>query len=65
MCDHGVNINKVAENGESPLIYAAVNGYHNICLYLCLRTSDVDLEDKRTAKNVFLIYLERGDQDRM
>lgn len=66
MCDHGVDINKVsASGGESPLIYAAMNNYHNICLYLCLRTSDVDLEDPKTTKNVFLIYLERQDQERM
>ena len=64
MCDHGANIKTPTSNGMSPLLYAAVNGYDDIALYLCLRVNDVDIEDD-TGKNVFLIYMIRQDLERM
>ena len=49
----------------SPLIYAAVNNYDKACAYLCLRSNDVDHEDTNTGKNVFTVYLEKNNQERM
>ena len=64
-CDHGANIETVNSRGLTPLIYAATKGFDDICMYLSLRTEDVDLEDKTTGKNVFSIYLMKKDINRM
>lgn len=64
-CDHGADIETVNSKGLTPLIYAATKGFDDICMYLSLRTEDVDLEDKTTGKNVFSIYLIKKDINRM
>ena len=64
-CDHGADINTKSSSGLTPLMYAATKGYDHICMYLSLRTDNVDLEDETTGKNVFSIYLEKKDLHHM
>jgi ankyrin repeat protein len=64
-CDHGANIETRNSKGVTPLMYAALKGYDMICMYLSLRTADVDVEDEATGQNVFSIYLMNKDLNRM
>jgi len=64
-CDHGADMNMVTKSGLTPLLYAATNGFDDMCMYLSLRTDNVDLEDKNTGENVFTIYLKKRDITRM
>ena len=64
-CDHGADISHTSISGMSPLVYAATKGYDDICMYLSLRTENVDTEDQQSGKNVFFIYLEKKDIIRM
>ena len=41
-CDHGADINTVSESGLTSLMYAATKGFDDICMYLSLRTADID-----------------------
>lgn len=63
MCDHGADITTQTRAGKSPMIYAAQNGCDDICMYLSLRSTTVDLEDEKTGDNVFSIYLKRKPPD--
>ena len=36
-CDHGCDISTPTSNGMTPLMYAASEGYDEICMYLSLR----------------------------
>jgi len=47
------------------MIYAACKKFDEICMYLSLRSDNVDIEDETTGTNVFSIYLERKDINRM
>lgn len=47
MCDHGADISTPSKSGQSPMIYAATKGFDDICMYLSLRSNEVDLEDKQ------------------
>lgn len=65
-CDHGANIETRNSKGLTPLLYAALKHFDDICMYLSLRTEQVDLEDTSTGFNVFSYYLlMRKDIDRM
>jgi ankyrin repeat protein len=64
-CDHGADIETRNSKGITPLMYAALKGFDQICMYLSLRTQDVDMEDKATGQNVFSIYLMKKDVGRM
>jgi len=64
-CDHGADIETRNSKGITPLMYAALKGFDQICMYLSLRTNDVDMEDKATGQNVFSIYLMKKDIGRM
>lgn len=44
----------------TPLIYSAKRGHEKICMYLTLRSHNID-EEGEDGFNVFLIYLEKGD----
>jgi ankyrin repeat protein len=46
MCDNGAEVEELKANGCSPLLYSAINGFDEICMYLCLRVNDVDVEDE-------------------
>lgn len=46
-------------------MYAALKNFDQICMYLSLRTEDVDMEDQATGQNVFYIYLMKKDINRM
>lgn len=56
-CDHGADISSAEISGMNPLVYAAKRGFDDICMYLCLRAKNVDVEDQNTGKTVFMIYL--------
>ena len=64
-CDHGADIETRNSKGITPLMYAAIKGYDQVCMYLSLRTEDVDMEDMTTGQNVFSIYLMKKDINRM
>ena len=64
-CDHGCNVDTPSRNGMTPLMYAAHRGFDEICMYLSLRTDNVDKVNENTGKNVFGIYLKRGDRERL
>ena len=46
-------------------MYAALNGYDNIVMYLSLRMKDIDSIDKQSGSTVFSIYLLKQDIHRM
>jgi ankyrin repeat protein len=57
-CDHDADLTLENSDGQTPLIYSALNGYDEICMYLTLRYPNID-EAHEKGKNVFFIYLER------
>lgn len=60
--DHGANLTGIgSESTQNPLIYAAVNGMDEMCMYLSLRTSNVDVEDNE-GNNIFNMYLKKEDK---
>lgn len=61
-CDNGADPTTALSSGLSPLIYAAKKGLDEICLYLFLRTKEIDYEDPITGYNVFMIYMLREDK---
>ena len=63
MCDHGADITTKTRAGMSPMIYAASSGRDEICMYLSLRSTTVDLEDEKSGDNVFSLYLKRPPPD--
>jgi len=64
-CDHGANVCTQNSLGQTPMIYSALNKYDDICMYLTLRSKNIDYEDENTHMNVFSIYLMREDIPRM
>jgi|TARA_B110000285_G_scaffold207450_1_gene246817 hypothetical protein len=64
-CDHGADMTVLSEEGMTPQIFAAQLGLHEICLYLCLRSSNINQEYQKDGKNVFVIYMLRNDISRM
>ena len=63
-CDHGADVNTTNASGQNPLIFSALRGLDDICMYLSLRTDDVNLEDSLTGLNVLTIYLLKPDLTR-
>ena len=59
-CDHGADMSVTSLQGFTPLIYAGVKGFDEICMYLCLRTKNVDQEDNN-GKTVFIMYMLKND----
>lgn len=61
-CDHCPTTGPECKSAEglSPLMYAAKKGMDDICMYLSLRTDDVDEEDEQ-GMTVFQYYLEKKD----
>ena len=45
-------------------MYAAMHNCDDICMYLSLRTNDINFEDE-LGRTVFTIYLLRKDIERM
>ena len=44
--DHGADLSAIGSvSSQNPLIYAAFNGMDDMCMYLSLRASNVDIED--------------------
>lgn len=65
MCDNGADVENLKANGRTPLLYSAINGFHDICMYLCLRVKDVDIEDEQTGQTVFETFLINEDIEHM
>ena len=57
--DHGADMTNLSEEGMTPQIYAAVLGFDEICMYLCLRSTNLDQENQQNGYNVFVIYMLR------
>jgi len=49
------------KKGLTCLMYSAINGFDEMCMYLTLRCDNVDQEDKKTGENPFSIYLKKRD----
>lgn len=64
-CDRGADANTTSASGQSPLVYSALKGYDEICMYLSLRVDDIDQEDKYTHKNTLTIYVLNEDLERV
>jgi ankyrin repeat protein len=64
-CDQGADIQGQEIGGMNPIIYSAKRGFDEICLYLCLRVKNIDIEDPTTGKTVFQIYLQKKNTERM
>jgi ankyrin repeat protein len=62
-CDHDSDLTLKNTEGMTPLMYSAKKGFDKICMYLTLRSPNVDEEDEH-GKNVFFIYLEKQDLPR-
>ena len=62
-CDHDSDLTLKNTEGMTPLMYSAKKGFDKICMYLTLRSPNVDEEDD-DGKNVFFIYLEKQDLPR-
>ena len=41
-CDYGADVNTTSASGKSPLFYSALNNYDDICMYLSLRTDNIN-----------------------
>jgi len=65
LCDHGAELDVVSSDGMTPLMFAGQRGHDEICMYLSLRSEDVDAVDEKTGMNVFAIYLMKKDILRM
>ena len=63
-CDSGTDPLD-AKVGISPLIYTAEKGLDSICMYLLLRTKEINGEIHKTGHNVFVTYMLRHDKERM
>ena len=63
-CDHGADVNTPTQTGVAPLLYAALKGYDEICMYLTLRSHDVNIENEE-GMTVFITYLLRRNIERM
>ena len=59
-CDHGADVNTPTQSGVMPLLYSALMNHDEICMYLTLRSDDVNLENE-DGKTVFITYLLRKD----
>ena len=53
-CDAGANIDTKDSVGRNPFLYAAVEGYDDICMYLSLRTKDINVESLKTGKTALI-----------
>ena len=51
-------------SGQIPLLYAADLGHDDICMYLSLRSNDLNSENDE-GKTVFITYMLRRDFLRM
>ena len=60
--DHGADLSGIGSvSSQNPLIYAAINGMDDMCMYLSLRASNVDIEDNE-GNNIFNMYLKKEDK---
>jgi len=41
----------------TPLIYAADQGFDDMCIYLSLRTKNIDQVCEKTGKNILVMYI--------
>ena len=61
-CDHGADLDKRLANGQTPMIYAAAENFDRACMYLSLRTRNIDQEDDN-GTNIFIMYILKNDLD--
>lgn len=55
-CDAKVNLDITNSKGETPLMFAAYNGYNETVNHLTLRAKSLDIEDKQ-GMTLLLIYI--------
>jgi len=58
-CDYGADPSELIIDKQNVLNYAAEHQLDKICMYLLLRTKDIDREDLLTGHNVFVTYMLR------
>jgi ankyrin repeat protein len=62
--DYSDDIDFEAASGISPLLHAAEQSLDDMCMYLSLRSKDLNVENHE-GKTILVIYLLRKDTDRM
>lgn len=61
-CDTNIDLGIKNEEGNTPLMYAAYNGYNETVNHLTLRTKNLDTEDKQ-GNTLMMIYLKNKDHE--
>jgi ankyrin repeat protein len=61
-CDSNIDLNIKNEDGHTPLMYAAYNGYNETVNHLTLRTKNLDIEDRK-GNTLMLIYILKRNQE--
>lgn len=56
LCDQKADLSVQNLKGQTPIIYAALNGYDNIVNYLTIRASNLNIEDSE-GRTLLAIYL--------
>ena len=46
LCDHGADLTVTNQSGQTPMIFSAKNKHDDVCMYLSLRTTNIDEEDE-------------------
>lgn len=57
-CDWGTETEILNSKGHPPIMYAAQEQCDDICMYLSLRTQNINFEDG-AGQNIFVLYLLR------
>ena len=47
----------------TPLIYAADQGFDDMCIYLSLRTKNIDQVCEKTGKNILVMYIIKKNKE--
>ena len=58
-CDFGASLNVQNTKGETPLLFAAKNGYDSTVNYLSLRCKDLNMQDI-DGHTILMHYIEKG-----
>lgn len=64
-CDKGIDPITSMISGKNPILFSAEQNLHLICMYLLLRTKNINIENPKTGHNVFVTYMLREDKHHM
>ena len=63
LSDHGADMNIKSAQGDTPILYSLKRGFYDICMYLTLRTNNIEEEDS-DGMNAFFHFLKKKDLER-